>query len=887
MNAIFPHVHLAFTGYESDRFVRFANRLRKSKITPFVEVIGREPITTTNINFQGEVIQEVWDGYRRFLVVKTNTGVVYQVGGTNATRPIASKTVSFLNVPRDFLGPLFSLSLDELLVRFADKPQSSDITDVIKYNIRLNMYDSDERQKIINKLLNFVNLEDNETRRNITEVLGLTDSPLVLEPMSLLLEDIDKKVRIEASLRFRGLEPVVKSVGEESDLGKKCITALINALSDGEDEVRIYAAEDLGYFYNQNAIEALVHSLEYDNHEHVRWAAAIALGRTNNEDVAKYLATALNKDNSSYVQQGIILGLGRIGSRIPQTDLRDSLLDNLKNKLSFGEPAIQDYASYAIGEVGLHSLKSVESLLIRLQPENPFQVKSSVILSLTKLISLYLDQQEIIQVIGNNLRENLRIQRPDEWPSSAYYQWFQSGAAELSALLELHEIAYKYYNSASSAFATMPWLSDYYEAIGNYEYAEYLCSQGELYFARETLLKSISLFENVEKSSDFLAESEKTISGLQFKVVLARARINLLDAIIRWEVPVLREQDYVDIQGFFNQAVNQYRRIDLTGLTTDGKKLTRAEENLVLGLMLLAEIGYNLIKLDLLIVNLDEQKLRLGLGSLRNQIKRIGEVAAQSRSQSLKEMSAVLIGVMQESYTLDSLTPITEVVGNLISHAKRAFSNSLPTPGNCPIIDFGSANMTINLRGSISGDGTQEHPFVFPSNRRIVFEITVSVLKRTKNDRLIFMAVNPPATVKDTTQEIPVYESQYTLRPLDYGLLAPGIVATQYDFVLLFQNQGCSQPIHSPSVWVRTYDAEREFTTKSSRRKEKMEFLHRHIDELRKNLVDLRNLGINPESGGENINERIRKLEINLQTKIKELDELDHEDIDFEKQAPK
>jgi len=881
MNATTSSIQLRFTGYESDRFVRFAKRLRKSGIVPFVQVVGREPITTTNINFQGEIIREVWDGYRRILEVKTSAGIIYQVGGTNSTRPIASQTVIFFDIPHSFLGPFFGLGLDDLLAKFINKPQnSSDITDALKYNIRLNVYDDEEKKKIINTLLEFVTIEDNDIRRDITELIGLTDSPLVLEPMSLLLGDIDKNVRVEASLRFRGLEPVVKSVGESSELGEKCITALINALDDIEDEVRIYAVEDLGYFYNENAIKALVHSLAFDSHEHVRWAAAVALGRTNNEDVARYLANALEKDTSSPVQQGIMLGLGRIGSRITQPDLREKLIDNLRNKLTIGELPIQDYASYALGEVGLHNLKSVDALLSRLGPENPFQVKSNILLSLTKLISLYLDNPDTLQVIETNLRDNLGIPRPDEWPSSAYYQWFQSGAAELSALLELHELAYKYYRAASMAFA-IPWLKNYYEAIGSYEYAEHLCSQNELYAAREILLKSIELFEKVEKSSDFLAESEKTKSGLQFKVILARARINLLDAIIRWEVAALREQDYTDIQKFFDQAVNQYRRIDLTGLTTNGKKLTRAEENLVLGLMLLSETGYNLIKLDLLIVNLDEQKLRLSLGSLRNQIKRMAEVATQSRSQSLKKLSKELMDFMQESYELDSRIPITEIAGNLIEHAKRAFSNSLPTPGNCPIIDFGNANMTINLRGSISGDGTQEQPFVFPSNHRVVFEITVSVLKRTKNDRLVFLALNPPSTIKDSTQEIPVYESQYTLRPIDYGLLAPGIVATQYDFVLLFQNQGCSQPIHNLSIWVRTYDFEREFITKSSRRKEKMEFLQRHIIELKKDLSDLREIGSKPGNSGENINERIRKLEINLQTKIGELDVLDREDIDF------
>lgn len=876
-----PTINLRFTGYESDRFVRFANRLRKSRINPFVHVIGREPITTTNISFQGEVIQEMWDGYRRFLVVKTSAGVTYQVGGTNATRPIASETVLFLDVPYSFLSSHFGLNLDDLLAKYVESPQnSSDITDILKYNIRLNMYDDEEKKNIINTMLGFIRSENADIKRDVAELLGLTDSPLVLEPMALLLGDIDRHVRIEAALRFRGLEPVVKSIGEGSDLGQDIIGALIRALGDTDYEVRTYAAEDLGYFYNEKAVEALLHSLTFDDHEHVRWAAAIALGRTNNQDVAKYLASALEKEKSIYAQQGMILGLGRVGSRITQSELREKLVSNLIDMLTIDELSVQDFAAYTLGEIGLQQ-ESIEALLTKLTPEIPFQVKSNVILSLTKLISLYLDNLSVIQVIERNLRENLDVQRPAEWPSSAYYQWFQSGAAELSALLELHELAWKYYQSACIAFSSMPWLSNYYEAIGNYEYAEYLCDQGELYTAREELLKSIGLFEVVEKSSDFLAESEKTKSGLQFKMILARARINLLDAILRWEVPVLREQDYMDIQNFFDQAVNQYRRIDLTGLKTEGKKLTREEENLVLGLMLLSEIGYHLIKLDALTAGLDDHKLLSGLGTLRVQIKRISDVAAQSRSQSLKRISRVLLDVIKESYDAGSHLPVTETVGILIEHAKSAFSNSLPTPGNCPIIDFGNANMTINLRGSIFGNGTQAYPFVFPANKRIVFEITISVMKRTKNDRLIFMAINPPSTSKDTTQEVPVYESQYTLRPIDYGILAPGVVATRYDFILMFQNQGCSQPVHSPSVWIRTYDPEKEYTDSSLRRKERIGYLRNHVADLRKDLDDLRAVSRESGNSGENINERIRKLEIYLQTEIKELDELSQDDIDF------
>lgn len=866
-----------FTGWESDRFVRFAESLLSQGFFADARVVGREPITTTDVEFFGKVREAIWDGYSRKIVVETPDGITYQVGGTNSTRPIASETVTFFNIPETlelfkFIELDFNQLLDLIQQQTLDLPFA---TQALRIKVRQENSVLEEKATIAAALIPQIFRANDIVKREIAEVLGILEIPDVLEPLVEMLTTKNPVVRQEVALRFRGLETVIKGVGEGSPIGQKCINGLALALSDQDDSVRIYSAEALGYFYNENAIKALVTTLQTDTNPHVRWSSVIALGRTNRVEVIDHLLHALKTDTSIPVQQGALLGLGRIGGKEITEHLTTStprLVKIICDKLSGPSVDVQDYAAYALGEMSELGSDCLDELINGLKPEKPFQVKSNVTLSLTKLLIFNKKDSETKELIRFYLSENLTAARPSGWPHSAYFNWFLVGAAELAALLEFHHLAHVFYFKAHEAFLSIKWLSTYYEGISNYELAENFCVIGELGNAIEVLDLAIDLFAKVKTLDDFRKQSREDQSGLEFKEILAKARKNILEAAIRWQV-AFSQIEYQEIKELFEGALLLYKRIDILGIAKKGKKLTDEEVKLVSGLQRITHIGSKLMELRIMLPEYTKERTEALLGDVRQSITALSNDVRKTRSDSLKIISVELSRLVRESYIDQPHLPLVEVVHKFVDSAKDIFVFSLPTPGNCPVIDFGSASMQVELRDSLSGDGTRDNPYLIPADKHLIFEFVVNVNKRTKFDKLLFRALDPPKNARETVQEIRAHESQYSVRPVDFGEIAPSKVPSAYTFVLEFRNQGCSQPAQILEIWVRMYDPKSEFTKYQDRVNEREKHLETQIQFLIADYNDtmriIRKMG---EKTSLEHKQRKRLLEVSIEKARKELE---------------
>jgi len=807
--------------------------------------------------------------------------VLYEVGGSNSTRPLASDTVEFRDLPSKLCPKTYGAEEVEVFLKDLERERESEIgMEMLRQSIRAAGFRTEARALIASHVSTLLESAHGEQKRSLAELLGLIESPAVLRDMCELLKDASPEVRKEAALRFRGLEPVIKGIGVDSELGELCINTLAGRLEDECSEVAIYSAEDLGYFYNDKAFSALAAVLcSEERPEHLRWAAAIALGRTNKVQAAEYLIDALERDHAITVKQGAILGLGRIAPRVIESCQTERLRSLLNYQLLHGPHSLQGYAAYTLGELGSGALGSLDLLLDAMLQSLPFWVKSNCAISISKLLghSRVTDSQR--NILEDKLTKNLGVARPQGWPDEAYHKWFLVNGAELSALLEMHSLSSQYYLRASLAWRTGRWLALYYEASSAYEEAEAMCGEGDLSGALGCVNTTIRLFDEVARNDAFREEAEDASSGLKFKMILAKARWHMLSAAIAWRSAGLSKEYIADIRDNFEQALAQYSRVDVIGIFDDGsKKLTRAEQELVLGLRELAFLGCQLMELKLLVLDLEERRIDLALGRLRSDMRQFYSRFSVTRSIALGQLASALVDLIKEVRSPKD-APITEVAEDLLHGAREIFARSLPTPGTCPVVTFGSATMAIDLRDSIFGDGSARNPFNLSAERNIRFEVEVSVIRRTKNDQLLLIGLDPPAISRDHIQEIPIHESSYTARPIDYGQRPPSHVATRYVISLEFRNQGCSQPVEKREVYVRIYDPAKEFRETSEKARERERYLRYAIGTAEDELEPLeRKLRSHRGQPAMEIRQKIRAIKATIEVHRDQLRQVMSED---------
>lgn len=832
---------VAFTGWESDRFVAMAlDVLARDAVCP-VRVIGREPITSTQVDLSGILTGADWQGYRRVVSFVTAGGTHFEVGGSNSTRPLASEAVIFEAVPRALVGDALSEQQGVEAMRRA--AANGTTLEGILLGLRVGRYSAAAKQEIACLLSpeRFATASE-QTRMLRARLLGLLAVQEGVEALGVALRDSSPRVRREAALRFRGLEPLIKAVGEDSALGAGAIAALCEATRDTDEDVRTYATEDLGYFYDDAAIEALRERLEHDDADDVRWAAAIAIGRTNWTEAASCLLAAYRRDTAVPVRRGSLLGLGRLASSLPpRSTLQLELRIAIEQQLERPDGDVKDFAAFALGEVRgaeAEAVGTLQSCLLHAE----YTIRSSAVASLTKVAGR--DPSSVIdhgETIVEALRTGVTAEAQDGWPERAYFTWYLSGAGELAALLEAHDVAASLYERAAGSLSAGDWLAQYYEGIAAYERAESVAADS-LSDAARGIERAIELFTAVSGSSEFSRLTDARQSGLRLKITLAEARAQSLAALQEWRSPLLSPEEAAAVAMAFDEAVKIYRRVDVVdaGAGTGEKELTRQEQNVVLGLQMLAEIGAQLCELRVAIRTLAPDTARMAFGSVTGSIAALGNVAERSRSRSLQGAAQGLAEAERRARSLNSdADGLAVAAAMLMEDARKVLLRALPTPGTCPIVDFGAASLLLQLPGAIAGDGSPETPFEFPSTVRMVLHGDVVVAHRTKNDRLIFRCVGRAEDAVEE-QEVRTHESTYTLRPVDLGPQTPTMAAVAHQFVLEFVNAGCRQVADAVDVYVRVYDGRHDYRRAVEREQRELESLPEEIANLKRRLRNLR-----------------------------------------------
>lgn len=927
-------IAVPFTGWESHEFVRVAQALSQNGLSPPVKVFGREPITTTEVALAGTVVGASWDKYDRGIIVLSEDGRRYKVGGTNTTSSIACQVAIFTQVPLDFFGQLVTKSeLQQLLegptpmagdwsrlstrlkltLRVSELVQTikqrfymrtphrleelEDLLSVVEVQSANDLPDQETWDQLTTQLAYLIiDTADSAFKQQIAGILVLIATPRVLEPLCQLLEDPDVIVRREAALCFRAAEELLQRVAvEDPALARRCIETVTNALRKDEDsEVRVYAAEDLGYFANEIAVEALIETLERDEDEHARWATGVALARYEDpQRTFPALVSALGRDSSVMVQRSVMLGLGRILARIraepwelgsyqPQIDELQRLLHDRVQLLH--QPALSSYAAYAVGELPNPSSALIGYLIEALHPETPFAVRSNATLSLSKLASQLLTLEEHTARVVKQLERNLSVQRPSDYPASAYFDWFLEYAGELLVKLEARELAARYYQKAANAFQHVPWRAMYYGGIAEYELAEYWFNEGDLAQAVASLDRAMALFRKIESAqSNAGSRSEKTKAGVEFRVNMAEARKAIIMAVSEWRSPLSAEEDSQFVTDMFKEAARRYMnvlRAEIEAETSvrnhqEQKRLTRTEVNLVRAIASLVSVGLRVEELSLAWAHSeDDDSLKRKLGQVDTEIEKFCAFASTTQSKSLlyssSQFEELLEGVYSDMRT--GLKPMTAIIGSLIWQIKQVFMKPLPTPAiECRIVGPGQADVDILLEGALYGTGSFEDPYLFPSSKRLVFRAVIEVIQRAKNEQLIFRDHNPPAGFAERSWIVHVHEGTFPIS-IDYGLLAPAKAANCFEFSLEFRNSGCSDPIYYERIWVRVYDPFSELQLEEEVIEQKIKSKEHTIsklkDEIRKTKLAI---GEKPSMVGK---VRVQELEDRVRQEEEELRQL-------------
>lgn len=927
-----------FTGWESHELVRITRDLVGDQLVPSVLVFGREPITTTEVEFSGTIIDTVWNKYDRGVIVLTEDNRKFKVGGTNTTSSIASQVCLFRDIPIDFLGEpltsnelasIISLPYDNLMQVWASLSSRIKITlriGELAQTMRRRFYtrtphrlkefdnilitsnaeylgkipDHELVYQMVEKFSKFIGVSDNKFKVDLSNILSLVDHPVILEPLCMLLEDEDPIVRREAALSFRSGEELLQVISSEKpELVSMSIASVTNRLRKDDDvEVRVYVTEDLGYFADRNAVQALIHALHNDDDEHVRWASAVALARYEDpRETFIPLMSALEKDESVLVQRSSMLGLGRILARIRVEPMfvsnYASQLEKLKLllleriNLMEKQPALSSYAAYAIGELSKPTDKQIFSLIEALRPEIPFEIRSNSTLALTRHFTSVLQSKENTERVIAYLEKNLSMERPTQYPPSAYFDWFLEYAGELLVKIESRELAAQYYQKAAYVFQHIPWRANYYAGIAEYEFAEYWFRQGEIPRVLASLEKSVKLFEEIRSKQSDQETSEKTKIGIDFRVNMAEARKSMILAISEWRAPFSSEENSQYISDMFNEAARRYYNVlraeiesEIGVSRSEHKSLSKTELNLVRALTSLVSVGVKIEQLSLsLLRNNNDTLLKQELGQADTEINRFRTFAGDTQSNSLIDIANQLGSYLDAAYseTKSDIRPLNAIMGNFTWNVKQIFMRSLPTPAvECRIIGPGQAVVRMNLDGAISGSGTADNPYLFPGNKRLIFKVLIDVVQRAKNEQLIFRDHNSPPGFSDRNWIVHVHEGTFPIA-VDYGVFAPAESANCFEFSLEFRNSGCSDPIYSNRIWVRIFDPLKEFLSSQevvAQQIKSKEFIIKNLEVEIKHLeATLKDKGTYSAAG----KLRLQELNEHLQQQRNELQQLKSE----------
>lgn len=806
------NVTVNFTGWESDEFLTCANWVRDRAIGARVEVVGREPILATPVHLVGVPLRGEWAGYRRVLVIQTDDGTVYEVGGSNASRPIASTTVRFTwdsaeAAQRWGRGRVIEVLMDG----------SAQDMEVLPYVVRTDRLDHDALHGLVAWGHGTLDQLRPEQIVALIRVVGVLPSIETVALLSACLSHEDYAVIQQAALRLRGMEPVFKIYPLDHSVMTLAIDRLARAVVELDDaHSRVYSAEDLGYFQDHAAIQRLISALQSDPVADVRWACAVALGRTSAPGLLATLLDSAEREPEHSVVRGCMLGISRVipeaAQQLDRTGIRRAaslalnILDDDARRSGLG-----DAAAALIGELarpgsfdllpgGWFGDVALERLADGLTaPDMPTRSASAY------AIGRYVGVGKVPVPILERVEVAASVPSDDEertWPDSAYHQWYLAEMGELLSRLESHALASRIFASAASSSSARPWSAEYFQALDRYEHGESLLPD-QIEQAMRCFGEAEQVLGHVLARIEAGREDEDTISGLRLRRILAASRAFTLRGVIAAMAPGPGVDGWRRAEQQFSQAVQVLSQIDVLELeVTTTRRLSPSEAALVTGLLTVSQIGllacrFHRISRETVDV---EQRVLLMMdfeSDLEESLVALSHHASTTHSKGFRALSDRL--AVSAEPILESCRARRTIGVGLLRNLLAELVQSLPRPGMCPLLASGHASMTVTAQAL--GDGTAEFPFMFTVGESMVLDVTVAVGRRGRSETLKFSVVEPGPEAHGTEQFVPVHDNTFSLKPvvLGVGHLSQAIVPTVLR--LTFQTEACQVVAHELVIY--------------------------------------------------------------------------------------
>lgn len=791
-----PDFTVTFTGEESDRFVRFAEKIGQYSKETVVRVVGREPITSTDVSLEGIVQSTTFDGYVRNFVLQTTDGRIFSVGGSNATMEIASNTVTFLRVPSMFApSKLSGEELRNALESVGDS-KNDDLPALLRIKNGLSFLSQEDKSLVVSRMAKVVKMLEPASREEVVDLLYLLGNPEAIRLLFSLTNDPCENVRAVAFLRIRGLEKLIKNAGEQ--LVEECVSTLMQGLKDPSADVRTYAAEDLGYVYNSKAVSLMIDMLPAEEADHVRWAIVIALGRVNDPGaVIPVLVDRAKNDTFNRVRQAALLGMSRQGIAVWEKD--PGVREFLNSVLKAGDEDERSYAAYTLGQIGQPSVPCVGSLIQTLT-DTSVAVRSNACLALVKLSDWIPENHE--PEIKSSLEQ---FSGPDcRKDTSPYYYWYLEYAAQLASAFEWHDFASECFSWLSGKYSD--WRKPYYSSLAKYELAESSCEHGNLEESSRLLSEADKL---IKKHKDFPLDAGE---GIQFRRLIIDARKYIIEGLQAWDIAI--GDDYEAVKAYFNRAFRIYSLISLPkeNKSPENKRLTKRERGALNTLKFIAFFGVQFADIRLATQRGDLMTARNILddvdASVNELIRSMGPDSTAYLHQLVQKIRSEVSKMLTSLNTDSDKNSPARVFQEGINAVKNAYiATAFPSIAiGCPVAGLGKAHIISRIFGGKGGDGSDHsNPLLFPCDVKLVINVEVRVEKRTRaGDRLVFAYKDRNG--KDVEQDIPVREGPFGPINLDYGLVPTSYTPLDYTMTLTFKGPHCEQEVDKRTIWIQTFD---------------------------------------------------------------------------------
>ncbi|MFP4672357.1 MAG: HEAT repeat domain-containing protein [Desulfohalobiaceae bacterium] len=157
------------------------------------------------------------------------------------------------------------------------------------------------------------------------------------------------------------------------DIGHQDLDSLVDLLQSQDQDLRIFAADILGYSASVMAVRPLCETLLKDSDPNVRYQAAVSLGILGQQEACKCLSKALK--DQEWVQFAVVEGLKNIRD--------ESCLQDLIDALGQSTDLVDSMIVEALGDMG--HIKAVPLLLSRID-QGPLPLRNKIVQALVQLL---------------------------------------------------------------------------------------------------------------------------------------------------------------------------------------------------------------------------------------------------------------------------------------------------------------------------------------------------------------------------------------------------------------------------------------------------------------------------------------------------------------------